>query len=288
MNETAVEVTPVFRPGSPAALADAAFEVWRRGFATLAAVSVLTNLPLLGAVALLLLYVRDQGTSWGQAWYFAVLGLLSAVVAIAAWWKAVGTAAGAHAATVSLSGRPASAVESFGAALSVGAAAPLASAVRLIAVVAGSLFCVFPGPVAWFALALTPHAVVLERLPVSQAVVRAVRLAPSALPGVLTATVLALAGYVLAFAQVYLVIRLGEMLVSLVVPTGSGSVLVRPEMPWLALALAKTAVDPLIAAAGAVAWVDGRIRLEGLDLELRSQRLAGEALTIDPGAGRSS
>lgn len=288
MSDATVEVTPVFRPGSPAALADAAFEVWRRAFSTLAAVSVLTNLPLFGALAALLLYVRDRGPSWGEPSYFVVLGLLSTVVALAAWWKAVGTAAGAHAATVSLAGRHASAVDSFGAALSVGAAAPLASAVRLAAVVGGLLFCVLPGPLAWFALALTPQAVVLERLPVSQALVRAVRIAPAAVPGVLTATVLALAGYALAFAQVYLVIRLGEMLVSLVVPTGSGSVLVRPEMPWLALALAKTAVDPLVAAAGAVAWVDGRIRLEGLDLELRSQRLAGEALTIDPGAGRSA
>lgn len=278
-----VRVVPSFRPSGPGQLADSAFEVWRAGVVPLTTISIIANVPLFVAIAGTYLWVRDRGWSWGSVGFFAPLAALCVLAAVGAWLRAVGTGAMAHASVVVLSGRAPSAARSLATAFSLGAAISLTAALRVLLVIGGFLLCGVPGAVALFAFALAPHAVVLERLSASDALVRSAKLAPRALGGIFVAVALALAGLLLGFAQILLFARLGETLAGLVLPLAETSLLSRPETVWLAIAIAKILVDPLVSAASAAAWVDARIRADGLDLELRSQRLAGEVLSIDPG-----
>lgn len=278
-----IRVAPSFRPSGPGRLADAAFEVWRAGVVPLTAISILANVPLFVAIAGTYLWVRDRGWSWGTPGFFVPLAALCALAAFATWLRAIGTGAMAHASVVVLSGRTPSAARSLSTALSLGAAVGLACALRVVLVLGGLALCGVPGAVALFAFALAPHAVILERLPASEALLRSTRLSPRALGGIFVAVALGVAGLALGFAQILLFLRLGQTLAGLAFPLAETSLLARPETMWVALALAKILVDPLVSAASAAAWVDARIRADGLDLELRSQRLAGEVLSIDPG-----
>lgn len=278
-----IRVAPSFRPSGPGQIADSAFEVWRAALVPLTAISIIANVPLFVAIAGTYLWVRDRGWSWGSPGFFVPLAALCLLVAFGAWLRAIGTGAMAHASVIVLSGRTPSTARSLSTAFSLGAAIGLTAALRVTFILGGVLFCGVPGAVALFAFALAPHAVVLERLPASEALVRSARLSMKALGGIFTAVALALAGLLLGFGQILLFARLGETLAGLVIPLAETSLLSRPETMWVALALAKILVDPLVSAASAAAWVDGRIRADGLDLELRSQRIAGEVLSIDPG-----
>jgi hypothetical protein len=276
-----VSVAPVFRPAGAATIADAAFELVRRAPGTLIALSALANLPLMGAIGAILLYVRRRGFEWGSPHYFAVVGALAAACAAAAWMRAVGTGALAHASMVALCGRAPSASRSLAAALRSGAALAMACAARLVSIAFGLTLCVLPGIAAFFAFALAPQAVLLERVGVVAGLTRSAKLSARSLPAIGAAAILGLTAWGLVWVQLLAGTAAIEMAVNLLVPV-KGSILARPETPWLAAAIAKVIADPLASAAGALAWVDGRIRTDGMDLDLRSARLAGEPLAIDP------
>src|SRR5579859_31189 len=179
----AVAVRPSFHARSPAALLDSAFEALRAAVGTLFALSALGNLPLAAVLAGLILWVRERGHTWGSPSYFLGVGGLSAGLALAAWVRALATGAMSYAALAALSGRGASLAEAAAHAFRSGSALALGAAVRLVAVVGGSLACLLPAALAYFALALLPTAIVAERLSVSEAAVRSSRLLPHALGG---------------------------------------------------------------------------------------------------------
>ena len=283
MNErTNVEVRPFFRPMSIAGVADSAFEVCRRAPAAFLALSLVINLPLFATVAALHVFVRDRGTSWGSVSYFGILGILSILVAASTWLRALGTGALAHASVTAIARGEASAFDSIVAALRCGATLGVLCALRLFLVIAGLTACVFPGALAFGALGLAPHAAVLENLSVSQSLVRSARLSPRAAAGLFAATILAVIVFVVGFVEILLFAQLAVVLAGAVAPAVPTGWLARPETAWIALAITKIVTDPLVSAASALAWLDARIRSEGLDLELRSQAIAGEPLAIDP------
>lgn len=278
-----VEVIPSLTPAGAGALADASFEIFRRAAIPLVVLSAATNVPLFGAIAALVIFVRDRGWSWGTFSYFAVLALLSIALALAAWLRAIGTGAMAHAAARAGAGLEAGAASSLGAALRVGAALPLVCAVRFGAAAIGLLACAAPGLSVLAAMAFAPHGVVLEGKGVSGAVLRSMKLATSGAVGLVGAGALTLAIYLIGSLQLLLAVRLVELLVTLAIPSVSGGWLSRPEAPWLLFAGAKVLADPLVSSAAAAVWMDARIRADGLDLELRAQRVAGENPSLVPG-----
>lgn len=277
-----VQVSPWFRPASVAGVADSAFEVCRRAPAAFLALSLLVNLPLFASIAAVHVFVRDRGTTWGSVSYFLLLAVLSLLVAFAMWLRAIGTGALAHAAVSAIARGEASAFGSMAAALRHGATLGVLCAMRLVVVIAGLVLFVFPGVFAFGALALAPHTAILEGASVSQALVRSTRLAPRAAAGVFAATILAVLVFVVGFVEILLFAQLAVVLAGAVAPSVPTGWLGRPETAWIALAITKVIADPLVSAASALAWLDARIRSEGLDLELRSQVLAGEPLAIDP------
>lgn len=278
-----IEIRPSFRPSGPAEIADGAFEIVRRSFGAMLAVSVLVNVPLFATAAGLAWWVREQGLLWGSPRYFAGLTLLSFAAGAATWLRAIGTGALAHAALVTISGREARPAASLAAAFRTGAAVPAALAIRAAMFGMGLVACVLPSLVVAGAFAFVTHAIVLERRGVSAALLRSVRVAPHAGGGLFAATALATLGWGIAALQVLLFVRLGASLSQAALPLPE--IAIAPNvLAWLAVGLAKIAVDPLVSAASASAWVDGLIRADGLDLELRAQRIAGEPLLVDPEA----
>lgn len=277
-----VSVTPNFRPASPAGIADGAFEVFRRAPVSFLVLSALANLPLFGAIAGLVLWVRTHGASWGSFSYFAVLALLSLAVAIAAWIRAVGTGALGHAAMRALAGGTPSTAASLGAAMRRGATLGVVCAVRLAAVLLGFAFCLLPGFLALGALALAPMLTVAEDLSVSQSITRSIHLSARAARGTFAATLLMIGLVLVGFVELLLGAQLALVLLGAVAPGVPTTFLEHPAVAWILLAVAKVIADPPVAAASAAALVDARIRAEGLDLELRSQLLAGEPLSIVP------
>ena len=271
-----------FRPISVTGVADSAVAVCRRAPAAFLALSLLVNLPAFAAIAALHVYVRDRGATWGSLSYFLILGILSLLVAGALWLRAVGTGALAFASVAAISRGEASALGSLRAAFGRGATLGVLSALRLVFVGAGLVVCVIPGVHAFGALAIAPHAALLENLSLSQAVVRSAKLSPRAAGGLFAATLLALIVFVVGFAEILLFAQLAVVLAGAVAPTVPTSWLGRPETAWNALAITKIITDPLVSASTSLAWLDARIRSEGLDLELRSQVISGEPLAIDP------
>src|SRR5436190_20044708 len=77
----AVMVRPLLKPGSPAALADAGFEALRAGAGAMLPISALANLPLAAAIAALVLWIREEGSTWGSPLYFAGLALIAVFLA---------------------------------------------------------------------------------------------------------------------------------------------------------------------------------------------------------------
>jgi len=275
-----VEVKPSFRPASPAAIADSAFELFRRAPLALLLLSALGNLPLIGALAGLLAFVRIKGFSWGDPSYFVVLGLISIAVGLCGWLRAIVTGALLHASVRAVANEKVSAAGSLWVALRFGASLGVVCALRLMTVVVGLACCGIPGVAAYGALALAPAAVVVEELSVSDALLRSIKLGPRAARGLFASALLGMITPVVAFLELLMFAQLAVMLLGLLVPGFPKDWLARPEAAWVALALAKTFTDPFVSAATALAWLDGRIRAEGLDLELRSQLLAGEKLGL--------
>lgn len=278
----AVEVKPWFRPAGPAGVADAAFETCRRAPSAFLALSLLVNVPLFASVAGLHVFVRERGVTWGSFSYFAILAVLSIAVAAAMWLRAVGTGALAHASVSAISRGEASAARSMRAALTAGASLGAISAFRLAAILAGAVACGLPAAIVYGAFALAPHVAVLEGLSVSQSFVRSARLAPRAAAGIFASTLLAVLVLVIGFVEILLFAQLAVVLAGAVAPSVPTGWLARPETAWVALAITKIIADPLVSAASTLAWIDARIRGEGLDLELRSQLVAGERLSIEP------
>ena len=279
-----VEVVPALTPVSPSALADATFELFRRGAFSLLVLSAATNVPLFASIAALVLFVRDRGWSWGTFSYFAVLTLLGFAAALSTWLRAIGTGAMAYAAARAGAGRPAGPAASLGAALKVGAALPLVCAIRLGSIAIGLGACALPGISVLAGLAMAPHAVVLEGHGVSGALARSLRLATAGATGLAAAGALNLAIYLIGTIQLVLALRLAEGLVTLAIPSLPGGWLQRPEMPYLLLGTAKVLADPFVSSATAAVWMDARIRADGLDLELRAQSVAGENPSLVPEA----
>ena len=277
-----VDVEPSLTPSSAATLADGAFEVFRKAATPLIVLSGATNLPLFAAAAGLVLFIRERGWAWGSVGYFVVLALLSIAVALAAWLRAVGTGAMAHAAARASAGQSAGVASSLGAALRAGAVLPLVCAVRLVAVSIGLAACFLPGLSVLGGLALAPHAAVLEGRGFGGSIGRALRLATTGITGLSAAGAVTAAVYLVGTLQLLLAVRLAEALTTLVLPTLPGAWLARPETPWLLLAAAKTLADPFVSAASATVFTDARIRADGLDLELRTQAVAGETPALLP------
>lgn len=277
-----VDVIPALTPVGAGALADAAFELLRRGAFSLLVLSTATNVPLFASIAALVLFIRDRGWSWGTFGYFAVLTLLGIATALSAWFRAIGTGAMAYAAARAGAGRPAGPAASLGAALRVGAALPLVCAIRLGSIAIGFGACALPGLTVIAALAMAPHAVVLERQGVAGAMARSLRLSASGATGLAAAGALTISIYVIGSMQLLLALRLAEGLVTLAIPSLPGGWLTRPETPWLLLGAAKVLADPFVSAATAAVWMDARIRADGLDLELRAQSVAGETPSLVP------
>lgn len=277
-----VDVIPALTPVNAGALADAAFEVFRRGAFPLLVLSTATNVPLFASIAALVLFVRDRGWSWGTFSYFAVLAVLGFAAAFSAWLRAIGTGAMAHAAARAGTDRPSGAAESLGAALRAGAALPLVCAIRLAVVTFGLIACVLPGVSALAALALAPHAAVLEGKGVGAAIARGLKLSMSGATGLTAAGALTAAIYLIGTMQLALAVRLVEVVVGLALPSVPGGWLTRPEAPWLLLGAAKVLADPLVSSATAAVWMDARIRADGLDLELRAQSIAGVSPSLVP------
>lgn len=282
-----VDVVPSLTPVGAGALTDASFELFRRGAFPLLVLSAGTNVPLFASIAALVLFIRDRGWSWGTVSYFAVLALLGIAAALAAWLRAIGTGAMAHAAARAGTDRPSGPAESLGAALRVGAALPLICGIRLGSIAIGVAACGLPGVAVLAGLALTPHAVVLERKGVAGAIARGLRLSTVGVMGLAAAGALTVAIYLVGTLQLVLAVRLTETLVTLALPSVSGGWLSRPEAPWLLLCAAKVLADPLVSAATAAVWMDARIRADGLDLELRAQSISGASPALVPEGGAS-
>ena len=89
-----VDVAPSLTPIGAGALADASFELFRRGAFSLLVLSAATNVPLFASIAALVLFVRDRGWAWGTVSYFVVLALLgTSGVALAEIFAFVGVLA---------------------------------------------------------------------------------------------------------------------------------------------------------------------------------------------------
>ncbi len=279
-----VERKTHFRPASVLALADGAFEIYRAAFGPLVTISLMANAPLFAAAAALVLYVRERGATWGSPTYFATVGALSVALALAAWIRAIGGGALAHASVTAICGRSPSAGISLRAGLAAGRRLGLLAAARWMALIGGLLACLLPAIPAVALLGFTAHAATLERAGTRRAIARSAAVAKGAAGGLTAAALLYGVGHLLGFAQLLLLVGLADGVRSLALPTGGVPWTARPEVVCLAAAVTKIFADPLTAAALGLAWVDGRIRTDGFDLELRSQRLVGEPLSIDPEA----
>lgn len=281
-----VEVTPSLTPAGAGTIADGAFELFRRSAPALLLLSAATNVPLFAAVAGLVLFVRERGWAWGTLGYFAALAALSIAVAAAAWLRALGTGAMAHACAAGAEERHVGPAAALGAALRAGTALPLACAVRITGVAVGAAACVLPGISVAGAMAFLPHAVVLEHRGVTGALGRSLTLSTNGVVGLAAVAALAACIYAIGAAQLLLAVRLLESLVTLALPSVKAGWTARPEMPWMLLAATKVIADPIVSAGVCAAWIDARIRADGTDLDLRIEAVTGRtpALASTPGA----
>ena len=271
-----VDVSPSLTPVSAGTIADAAFELFRKAGPSLLVLSAGTNLPLFAGIAGLVLFIRERGWTWGSPEYFVPLAAIAVAIAIAAWLRALGTGAMAHACAAAAEGRPAGPASALRAALGVGAALPLACALRLAGAAIGLAACLLPGVTIVAGLAFVPHAILFERRGVAGAAMRSLSLAGSGAMGLIAVGFLAVSIYLVGFLQLILAARLAEALVALALPSLGGGWLSRPEAPWAILAATKILADPLVSAGACAAWMDSRIRSDGTDLDLRVQHVAGE------------
>lgn len=281
--ELEIEVVPSLTPSGAGTIADGAFELFRRSAPVLLLLSAATNVPLFASVAVLVIFIRDRGWAWGTFGYFATLAALSIAIAAAAWLRAIGTGAMAHACAAGAESRSVGTAEALGAALRAGASLPLACAVRLGGVAIGLMACVLPGLSVAGALAFLPHGVALEGRGVTASLRRSMVLATNGIVGLTAVAVLGLCVYVVGAAQLILSVNLVESLVSIALPSVKGGWGTRPETPWLLLAATKIIADPLVSAGVCAAWIDARIRADGTDLDLRIDAIAGRTPALASG-----
>ncbi|HVO31158.1 MAG TPA: hypothetical protein VMV18_10490, partial [bacterium] len=181
-----------------------------------------------------------------------------------------------------IAGATPSLVTSFRAALRRSAILGAVSAVRFFAVIAGTIACVFPGVLALGMFSQAPHLVMAEDLGVSGSLVRSARLSTQAARGTMAATLLAIAMMLVGFVELAMTVELALFLAGAIAPAFPVAWAQRPETAWILLALTVVLAAPPVSAASALALLDARIRAEGLDLELRSELLAGEPLSFAP------